>query len=258
MEWSTEESSSIVKEFIGFSGSKIYLVKNKDSVFVRKIGNVERNYNKLELLHKNGFYVPKIISKEGEILDMEYIHGLDIKTYLKLRDPDSLLDYIISTLTNFKKINNQLKDYSDTYVEQLSYLRNDHNLPFTTAQLINRVPKILEASLNHGDFTLENIIYSNNIFYMIDPSTGSYDSYIFDLAKLRQDLDCLWFLRNHNRKEEYRIELDYIKSELKKKFPEAFDDHLYILMLLRVYKYAMKESKEYFLILNEIYRLWKS
>jgi len=257
MAWVTEGSSSIIKEFVGFSGSKVLLLKNNDDVFVRKVGNVERNYNKLQLLHNNGFNVPKIINKHDETLDMEYIHGLDIKTYLKLRDADSLLEYIKNTIDRFRNIDNHVKDYLETYEQQLSYLNDDERLSSIKQELIHRLPKNLESSLCHGDFTLENIIHSNNSFYMIDPSTGVYDSWIFDLAKLRQDLDCLWFVRNVPKKQEYRIELNYIKSELAKLYPQAFDDHLYILMLLRVYKYTVKDSTEYHLILNEIDRLWK-
>lgn len=252
-----EDSCTVIKQFKGFSGSKILLCKNTNTVFVRKIGNVERNYKKLQILSYHGFNVPEIINKTDDILDMEYIHGLDIKTYLKLHDPDSLLNYLRTTINKFKSIENVIKDYSETYTEHLKFLDTDNHLPFTSKQLIKRLPKNLNSSLCHGDFTLENIIHSNNGFYMIDPSTGIYDSWIFDLAKLRQDLDCLWFLRNEAKREEYNIELQYIKSELKSIFPEAFDDHLYILMLLRVYKYANKGTVEHNLIVNEIKKLWK-
>jgi hypothetical protein len=91
---------------------------------------------------------------------------------------------------------------------------------------------------------------------MIDPSTGPYDSWIFDIAKLRQDLDGKWFIRN-GKQSDLEIELTQIKESLKQYFPEAFDDYLYILMLLRVYKYSQHYSTEQMFLLEEIKKLWK-
>lgn len=252
-----EDNCTVIKQFKGFSGSRILLCKNANTVFVRKIGNIERNYQKMQMLLEHEFDIPRIINKTHDVLDMEYIHGLDIKTFIKIRNVESLLEYIKITVNKFKKINNLSKDYSETYHNQLSFIDNDEYLPFNSEQLITRLPKILDSSLCHGDFTLENIIHSSDKFYMIDPSTGVYDSWIFDIAKLRQDLDCLWFVRNEKKKEEYKIELQYIKSKLELLFPDAFDDHLYILMLLRVYKYASKDTLEHRLLVNEVNRLWK-
>jgi hypothetical protein len=90
---------------------------------------------------------------------------------------------------------------------------------------------------------------------MIDVSSGDYDSWVFDLAKLRQDLDAKWFLRNSNV--DLTAQLASIKNTLYKRFPLAFDDSIYILMLLRVYRHCVFGTKEHELILNEICRLWK-
>ena len=73
---------TIVKELKGYSGSRIYLMQNNEHLFIRKLGNVERNYERLTALFVD-YNVPKIYNKENEILDMEYIHGLDMKNYLK-------------------------------------------------------------------------------------------------------------------------------------------------------------------------------
>ena len=35
-------------------------------------------------------------------------------------------------------------------------------------------------------------------FILIDPLTTEYDSYVFDLAKLMQDVKCKWFIRKDN------------------------------------------------------------
>jgi tRNA A-37 threonylcarbamoyl transferase component Bud32 len=187
---------------------------------------------------------------------MEYILGIDMKTFLKIEDTKKLTNFIILTMKRFKDKNSVEKDYTDTYYKQLSWIRNDTVLPFTIDQLIAKLPKILPSSMCHGDFTMDNIIYKDPNFFMIDPSTGDYDSWIFDIAKLRQDLDGKWFVRssiNHD----LEIDLNCIKEALKAEFPEAFNDYLYILMLLRVYKYSQYGSKEYTFLLEEIKKIWK-
>ena len=73
-------------------------------------------------------------------------------------------------------------------------------MPFNADQLIDKLPKILPESEYYGDLTLDNILFDtqNNKFVLIDPSTTEYNSFIFDIAKLNQDLICKWFIRNKN------------------------------------------------------------
>ena len=51
-------------------------------LFVRKVGNVDRNYERMVNLD-GSVPIPKIYKYiPGETLEMEYIRGLDIKNYL--------------------------------------------------------------------------------------------------------------------------------------------------------------------------------
>ena len=243
----------IVKELSGHSGSTIYLMENTEKVFVRKIGNVDRNYERLILLWAEGYRVPKIY-KYGpdEILDMEYIHGLDIKNYLIHNNVNLLTNFLCDIIDSFSD-NSVYKDYTEVYNHKLSYLSGNEGLTFTKEQLIDRLPKKLPQSTYHGDMTLENILYTNPGFCMIDPLMSEYDSYIFDIAKLRQDLECKWFIRKLNVKIDTKLQR--IQEKLKKWYPDAFDDSLLILMLLRVYPYCDDADKQF--IVNEANRLWK-
>jgi len=248
--------TTVIKTFSGFSGADIALIynHNENLLFVRKQGNIDRNYIKLRELLELNFNVPKIYSKTQTTLDMEYIPGYDIQTYLLRNDSTALVDFIIDTINRFKSTT-VVKDYLETYTNKLSKI-DDRLLPFKKEELLNCLPSKLEQSLCHGDFTFENIIYAkSNKFFMIDCSTGEYDSWIFDIAKLRQDLDAQWFIRNTNLK--LNSILLTIKNNLKEEFPEAFDDNIYILMLLRVLIYCQPHSFEYNLLLIEIKKLWK-
>lgn len=229
-------------------------MQQEEQLFVRKVGNIQRNHEKMCLLNQLNFPVPQVLNKVDDILDMQYIHGLDITNYLLTHNHNKLIDFIIDIINRFKQ-NIVLKDYTDTYKSKLLDL-DYTQLPFTADELLERLPKTLPQSICHGDFTLENIIYAEDAkFYMIDPSTGPYDSWVFDLAKMRQDLDAKWFLRNKSAMLD--VKLQSIKHSLKEHYPEAFDNYLYIMMLLRVYLYATPNTKEHSILLNEIQKLWK-
>ena len=228
-------------------------MENDGKLFVRKIKNVDRNYERLDFLSRQGYNVPMIYGMNDDILDMEYIHGLDMKNYLVSHDNSKLLYFILQTLTSFSE-NSKMKDYTNVYYEKLKWLDSCDDTPFTKEELISKLPRSLPQTNYHGDFTLENIIQTQKDFYMIDALTSEYDSYIFDIAKLRQDLECKWFLRNDKVKLD--VKLKNLQDEILNFYPVAKNDALLILMLLRVYPYSKDESNKKF-IMKEIRRLWK-
>lgn len=244
----------VIKQFSGHSGSSVHLMQDETRYYVRKVGNVERNHERITNLF-GVVNVPKIYRKDGEVLEMEYIHGLDMKTYLRFNDIERLLNFIFDSLSAFSK-NSVDKDYTEIYNNSLSWMKDDKDLPFSKEQLIERLPKVLPSSTYHGDMTLENMIYENTgRFYFIDAVTVNYDSWVFDIAKLRQDLECEWFLRND--KIMLDAKLKNMQQIILNKYSIANDDSLLILMLLRVYLHCQKGSNEYKFILNEVKRLWK-
>ena len=246
----------VIKQLNGFSGSTVLLVEQDDTLLVKKINNVDRNYIQLSNLYKLGFNVPKIYKKEQNILKMEYIDGLDMKTYIANYGINGLYDFITTTIQQFK-IDEKEKDYTETYNKKLSWLDQQSVLPFTKKQLIKRLPTHLPSSVYHGDMTLQNLIYSKtNKFYMIDAVTTEYDSWVFDLSKMRQDLTCHWFIRN---KTDHNLVtyLNILETKILSEYPVINNNALLIMMLLRVFFYADKNSDEYTFLLSEIKKLWK-
>jgi tRNA A-37 threonylcarbamoyl transferase component Bud32 len=216
--------------------------------------NTDRNYIKLKELSEN-FNVPKIYSVGDNVLDMEYIHGLDMKSYLAVRNGNRLTDFIVDMLKNFSE-EVHMTDYTDIYKDRLKYVKLPVDINFTKEELLDKLPKRLPRSKYFGDLTLENMIYGEDgKFYLIDGMTSEYDSYIFDVAKLRQDLECKWFLRNSD----YRLDvkLENIQDKLLEEFKLANNNYILILMLLRVYRYTKPFSKEEKLLTREMNRLWK-
>lgn len=245
--------AELIKELSGHSGSDIFLMKDGDNLFIRKVNNVDRNCERLDFLHKEGYNVPMIYSMNDNTLDMEYIHGLDMKNYLIANDTSKLLTFILQTLVSFS-IRSKMKNYTNVYYEKLKWLDSCGAMPFTKEELISKLPRSLPQTTYHGDFTLENIIQNEKQFYMIDALTSEYDSYIFDIAKLRQDLESKWFLRKDNTKLD--VKLKNLQDEILKFYPIANNNALVILMLLRVYPYTKNELDKQFII-KEVNRLWK-
>lgn len=63
----------ILKQFKGYSGSKVFLIKDDKKIFIRKTKNIDRNYERLSFLRNLGYNVPAIYNKNKDILDMQYI-----------------------------------------------------------------------------------------------------------------------------------------------------------------------------------------
>ena len=246
-------AARVVKELHGFSGNQILLMQKHDKFFVRKIGNISRNIERMQALSVD-YPLPQLYTVSKKMIDMEYLHGLDIKTYLKTNNYEKLLGFILSILDKLSK-NSINKDYTEIYIKKLQEVSFEE-LPFTREQLLERLPKILPSSNYHGDLTLENIIFTTDRgFFLIDCATIEYDSYIFDIAKLRQDLELGWFTRKDNVM--LNVKTKHIQQKILEKYPEADNNYLLILMLLRVYRHSKPDTLERNFLLEGINSLWK-
>lgn len=246
----TEE---ILKELFGFSNNKIYLIKTDDRVLVRKLGNIQRNVERMLAL-KGRFLFPEIYSYSDNCLELEYIHSLDIKTYLLTNKINDLTQFLFNLFDSLAEHSVE-KDYTQVYIDKLGQIEFNNEIIFTKDELLEKLPKILPQSEYFGDLTLENILYSKQKgFVLIDCQTVEYDSFIFDIAKLRQDLECKWFLRSSATNLD--IKLSTLQTMLLNKYPQADNTYLLILMLLRIYRYATDGSVEQTFLLQHINRLW--
>jgi RIO-like serine/threonine protein kinase len=247
-------AAKIIKELKGFSGNQILLMGKQNEMFVRKIGNISRNIERMTALYDE-FPVPKIITKLKNRIDMEYLHGLDMMSYLARNDYKRLLEFLLITLEQLSN-NSVDKDYTTIYIEKLNDIEFESDIVFSKEQLLNCLPATLPSSNYHGDLTLENIIFTEDRgFFLIDCVSIEYDSFIFDIAKLRQDLSCGWFLRHSDIKLDSKLKL--IQQQILEKYPQANDSYLLILMLLRVYKHSKPNTLERNFLVQEINKLWK-
>jgi len=239
----------------GYSNSELFLIKNKKNIFVRKVNNIDRNISRLKELSKLNLNLPTIYNITPNSYDMEYIPNLDMRSYILHHDINKLTEYIYGVITTLKSTTTYTIDFTDIYKEKLTKIDFDNNFIFDKETLLSKLPKSIPISEYHGDLTLDNILYSlkDTDFVLIDPIQTEYSSYIFDIAKLRQDLKCKWFVRNESNIY-MNSKLAIIDHELSKF--EYNDDYLLILMLLRILPYTKNNEDKNYLI-NEINNLWK-
>ena len=249
----------VVKELRGYSNCRLEVIQDNNRLFVRKYGGLDRNIPQLKVISDLGLRSPKIYNVASDHFDMEYIVASDMKSYLTSNRINGPIEYIKSVIKTLASTVTSTKDYTDVYKKKLAYVDQEYyqnRLPFTSQELVSRLPKQLPQSSYHGDLTLENIIHDvqNSEFVLIDAVTIEYDSFVFDLAKLRQDLTCGWFIRHESIyiDQKLQIMLDQIFED----YPQFLIDELVIVMLLRVLLYAPNCSFEEQYLINWIKKLW--
>lgn len=241
----------IITSLKGNSNSSVVLMSENGNNFVRKTGDIERNLDRYKNLD---LPFPKILNVSREYYDIEYVKNYNVSTYLKLNSPALLIKFLSSVL-GYLSSNKVYKDYTDVYRNKLSVI-DFTPFNFTKEELIYKLPKNIPSSRYFGDLTLENILFDieKNQFVLIDGLSTEYDSYVFDLHKLKQDVLCRWFIRNERDTYYIDYKLSLIHNYLKQyKFYD--NPYITILMLLRVYPYSKNNFDRSYLI-EEINKLW--
>jgi len=243
----------LVKHLKGHSGATVSLYKDNTTYKV-----VKENYSKaresVNILESLPFNTPKVYEVTDDKIVMEYINGQDMASYLLSatdKDIDKLIDFL-SEYISWCLDNSEYLDFYESVASKVLSLGRDINLNY----ILNEEWSNMPYSTIHGDFTLENIIYANNKFYLIDANPTELKSVYFDAVKLRQDIDCLWFVRKEKNKLHYRIVCEKISKELKKRFNFMQNDTIMVLMLARILPYCKDNFTRNF-ITKEIQKIWQ-
>jgi len=245
----------IIKQLHGYSTSKVFLVKENDILFVRKFDNIKRNLEKFDSLKKLNLPMPKILYACDEYYDIEYIKSLDISNYLLHHNPIDFLDFLTSTIDCLSVGQHTSKNYEHIFYEKTKYISEyKDSLNFNQDELLKKLDNNLFSSTYFGDLSFDNILYDieNKRFVLIDGVTTEYDSVIFDLSKLTQDIKCKWFIRNRNIY--INQHLNFLNKELSKRYEYYNNPYYSILMMLRVLPYHRNEKDKNFILkrVNEL------
>lgn len=226
----------LVKELNGHSGATVNLYSNNTVVK----GNYPKARESADILNKLPFPTPKILEVSDTSMTMEYINGLDMATYLETENIDPLIEFL-SEYISWANSDSILHNFKYEIDEKIVLL-NDH---IDLKGLINDT--VMPKSLIHGDLTLENILWYNGEFYFIDANPTNLNSIYFDANKLRQDLDCLWFVRDRKKRLEIRIACRRISEKLKRRFDFMRNDAIMVFMLSRILPYSTNVKDREFL-----------
>lgn len=261
----------LVKDLGGYSGCRILLYEENGEYFVRKYSasisynkRLETQCAKQESFVGKSVKAPVVLNKgydENGIFyfDMEYVKGITLAKYISTIDVSKISDIAEAIINNIdfslKKSSNSevfvsklldLKEKTSEYKNSIIDSSLDYLLKYDWADF--------SQSSCHGDLTLENIIVKNGELYFIDFLDSFYDSWILDIGKVLQDVECMWSYRNDekfemNTKLRILILKEIILSKLKtinKKYVK--DSYAALLLdLLRIYPYANDDNTINFL-----------
>lgn len=245
---------------VGNSGCKLELsIENNIPVVVKSQGNfLDLDFKVLLALHYYGLNIPEYYEVTPERVKMRYLDGLTISDYIdEDRDLDKLIEFCTSVIDVCTKnsISDDITAELQDKFQSLDQLVPKEQLKFKLHELYERLPKQVPKGVAHGDLTLENIIYWNDDFYLIDAHYNTLNSVVFDSVKLRQDSECGWFVRNSVQSPAFSDRLKYINQQIKTINNYTKDDNLLIFMLLRVIPYCRNVQDREWLI-THINQLW--
>ena len=256
-------SEQLIKQLVGHGGGVVKLMCIEGEYYVSKSGtNAGESASLLQKLAKVGFNTPKIYDIHPTYIEMEYIDGIDMQTFINTASTlqlTQLFEFIKQYFT-FCLDNSQEESRLDQIDRKLEHLQTIGCFNLVNININNLYQQLPCAypcnEVFHGDFTFDNIIYHDDQFYMIDCNPTSLNSIWFDGNKLRQDLDCLWFVRNYKNQSNYSVVCADLSERLKKTFDFLRNDSILIFMLMRILPYCTDKSTEEFLI-REINKLCK-
>ena len=258
----------------GHSGCQILLCEDESGeAFVRKISS-SIDYNerlltqkeKQENFHSGMIKVPQVFG-DGYLgnglyyFDMEYVHGITLAEYIKeveVNEIKGIVDVLISSARKERKCQSGVAS-PESFQNKIQDLK--HKLSKLDNSIINEALELLAAhdwsrirsSACHGDMTLENIIVRNNELYLIDFLDSFFDSWVFDLSTILQDVEVLWHYRDEKIDNNTAIRLIIMRDLLFNKLQEMMGaDYIEVyytllLKLVRIYPYTKDELTYTFL-----------
>lgn len=275
-----ETKENIIKVLKGHSGCEITLLKNNDSVFVRKkSGSTEYNnrlkkqFKKQKQFQSETLYAPEVFDCGFQnklfYFDMEYVHAKALSeniSYIIISDIPKLMQELLINLSINNIKPSRPTDAFNKKIQNLKVSENIKNniLALEAFRILENFDwNKVEKSACHGDLTLENMLITpDKKIYLIDFLDSFYNSWMFDVAKLLQDLEFDWSGRKSPSNSNRTIRLQVAKDTLIDtiyRLPNGEEKintiyHLLLLNILRIYPYS-KEAFDIEFLDNLVYYL---
>ena len=247
----------------GLSGCTLELINSNT---LRKYSSSELYNKRLDLQVKKqqlfstqvyrNIETPKVLSKENDYFDMEYVTGRSFDEYFSVCSVndidfvfDSLCGYFDGLISNAQYYQpevskKRLLDKINSLETHTNHLTDLYHIRQMVSSITMRIPQ----TFCHGDLTFTNIIFNKNRLYYIDFLDCFIDSFLCDLIKLKQDLYYHWSLDVQGIK---NLRIRQIYSFLWRKLEDRYSqyvetiefDVLDVLNTLRIEPYLTNEDQ---------------
>lgn len=255
----------------GNSGCNIELISKGGKTYVRKYSanfeyndRLKKQCEKQKTFTSEYFDTPHIYSSgmtKNNLFwfDMEYISGITLSKYIGTV-PLSEIKHIIDI---FSKVIPEKYDYDPNAKEfilgKIKSLKSKMCGNLVYIEYLEFLEKydwgFMIQSTCHGDFTLENMLISDEKIYLIDFLDSFYDSWMIDYAKILQDVDLGWSYRYAPINVNLKIRLLIMKRMIHERIKMLNDGdkildtiyHLLLLGILRIIPYIKDDFTEKFI-----------
>ena len=206
--------------------------------------------NKQKNFKSNFFKTPSVSDITESSFIMDYINGESFSQFFTRatkRDLDNLINRIGGYLE--ERIIGEVDLPIQILKDKIASIPTDIDL---LPMLSNLESIKVKVGLCHGDMTLSNMIFSEDI-YLIDFLDSYIESPTIDIVKLRQDTHLHWSLNMVNNivdLTKIKLGLNYIDEWLIETYRVENYEILQIINLLRIYPYTTSDDIKIYLEKN--------
>ncbi len=256
---------------VGHSGCRIELIDKGGSLVVRKTSKAASYNQRLfrqclkQMRYTNAvFRTPQVRGWDYEsglfAFEMDYVRGVPSHEYLRMLEltrvremADLLVNCLVPEPLKLCSPDGAVLEKIVSLERQITPKTPSVEAAFSRLHRFDW--SVWSPSECHGDLTLENVIFSQGRFYLIDFLDSFADSWLIDVAKLFQDLETYWSYRHEPLDHNARLRCHVLKRMISRRIL-AMDNgvallmtvyHLLLLNLLRIIPYAAGEQTHFIL-----------
>lgn len=226
--------------------------------FIRLQNQAEKQNEFLNFNIKN-VKTPKVIKVFKNSFEMEFING---KNFIQFAEDsnsqfinlhiENILNYLQNIKEKRKKSEISFNKSLERKLISLNTQKKHREIFFYITNLIEKNKLNLDSTYCHGDLSLSNIIFKDKEIFLIDFLDPFFNSYYFDIAKIRQDVFYNWLFRV-NDYSSIKSEIvskkinESISTEFKKEISSMEFKIIELMNFLRIEPYTKKKSEKQFL-----------
>jgi len=243
----------------GLSGCRLHLLspslirKQAQDNYKQRLAQQCRKQQQFERVTYNHIAIPRILDTGTDFFDMEYIPSSSFQQYFHRAGRRDVL-FIFDALQEFiDSLIQKQKPYpqAETLIrEKLAAIeKNTQYTDFVHAlQQQDYDFSSVPQSPCHGDLTLSNMLFLDKKIYFIDFLDSFLNSFLIDLAKLKQDLCYFWsaHIQGSRSLRVYQIKR-FLWSKIQARYEQYLSTDVYALIdamnILRIEPY-LKEPRQ--------------